>query len=98
MSAEIKEKKTKKTKEIIPDVLRNVAIATKDSLGHIIDISSNYAGTKSSIEFINNEIRKRMLMSFFKAEIIICLDYHDDENDVWKAIDDLVVDGEIILK
>lgn len=89
----------KKSKNVnANNVVRTVAVGSKDTSGHINDISSNYCNTYAAIEFINNEIRQRSLASFFKTEIMICLDYHDNENDIWKTIDELVVDGQIVLK
>lgn len=97
MTADI-EKKSKNAKVNANNVVRTVAVGSKDTSGHINDISSNCCNTYAAIEFINNEIRQRSLASFFKTEIMICLDYHDNENDIWKTIDELVVDGQIVLK
>lgn len=101
MTADI-EKKSKNAKVNAKvnanNVVRTVAVGSKDTSDHINDISSNCCNAYAAIEFINNEIRQRSLASFFKTEIMICLDYHDNENDVWKTIDELVVDGQIVLK
>lgn len=97
-SVEIKEKKATKAVTVQDDTMYNVAVATKDSHFRIIDIATNFGPHDESVRFINEQIRQRKLMSFYRDEVVICLDYHDDENDVWKTIDELVENGNIKLK
>lgn len=69
----------------------SVACAVRKD-GQILDVSSFVGNIKSAIQFLNDSYRIKLAKSFFKDEVVFCINYTEDSSE-WFTFEELQEKG-----
>lgn len=84
-----KQPKVVKQSQMTSDI--SVACAVRKD-GQILDVSSFVGNIKSAIQFLNDSYRIKLAKSFFKDEVVFCINYTEDSSE-WFTFEELQEKG-----
>ena len=88
-SVATRQSKTTKQSQMTSDI--SVACAVRKD-GQVLDVSFFVGNVKATVQFLNDAYRMKLAKSFFKDEVVFCINYNEDTAE-WFTFEELLEKG-----